>query len=39
MIKLGKRKIYKDYWKKITQKDIKAYMSLLILTGVYRYGN
>lgn len=32
----GKKQTYKDIWKEIIQNDVKAYMSLLILSGVHR---
>lgn len=39
MSNLEGKRIYKDDWKEITQTDTRAYMGLLILSGVYRSRN
>lgn len=39
MTNLEGKRIYKDNWKEVTQTDIKAYVGLLILAGVYRSKN
>ncbi|KAM3616239.1 uncharacterized protein V6R79_014831 [Siganus canaliculatus] len=39
MTNLEGKRIYGDNWKDVTQTDIRAYVGLLILTGVYRSRN
>ncbi|KAM3595866.1 uncharacterized protein V6R79_004187 [Siganus canaliculatus] len=39
MTNLEGKRIYGDNWKEVTQTDIRAYVGLLILTGVYRSRN
>ena len=39
MTNLEGKQIYKDNWKEVTQTDMKAYMGVLIMAGVYRSRN